>query len=74
MARQRESFLTTTQGVTLAKDDLVAFYMDPKLKAAPYYGVGCNVMVLKHAVSGNQVTNYYTTDFFSSTILPHLKM
>ena len=55
MARQRESFLTTTQGVTLAKDDLVAFYMDPKLKAAPYYGVGCNVMVLKHAVSGNQV-------------------
>jgi outer membrane protein W len=51
----REAFLTTTQAVTLAMGDLVAFYIDPKVKAAPYFGVGFNVMVLKHAKSGDQV-------------------
>lgn len=51
---QRETFLTTTQAVTLAMGDIIAFYIDPKQKAEPYYGVGCNVMVLKHSKSGSQ--------------------
>ena len=58
---QRETFLTTTQAVILAMGDIIAFYIDPKQKADPYYGVGCNVMVLKHSKSGTQAS---TTFFF----------
>jgi|FrelakmetLWP11LW_1041352.scaffolds.fasta_scaffold118664_2 hypothetical protein len=55
LARQRGTYLTTTQGVSLAMGDIIAFYIEPKVEAAPFSNVGCNVMVLKHANSGNQV-------------------
>jgi hypothetical protein len=55
LARQSGTYLTTTEAITLAMGDIIAFYIDPKQKAAPYYGVGCNVMVLKHT-PGSKVT------------------
>ena len=57
VARQRGTFLTTTQAVSLAMGDIIAFYIDPKVTAEPFPVVGCNVMVLKHANSGIQVSN-----------------
>ena len=44
----RVKFLTTTQGIGLCVGDLINFYVDPKMEAAPYTGVACNVDVLKH--------------------------
>ena len=65
VSKKQGTYLTTTLAVTLAMGDLIAFYIDPKLKAGAYYGVGCNVLVLKHANSGDAVIQltfyfYYT--------------
>lgn len=59
LKNQRETFLMTTQAVALAMGDIIAFYIDPKQKADPYYGVGCNVMVLKHSKSGSQARSKF---------------
>ena len=59
VSKKPGTYLTTTLAVTLTMGDLIAFYIDPKQKAAPYYGVGCNVLVLKHANSGDAVINLH---------------
>jgi hypothetical protein len=59
VAKMEGTYLTTTLAVTLAMGDLIAFYIDPKQRAAPYYGVGCNVLVLKHANSGDAVRLFF---------------
>ncbi len=41
-------FLTTTQGVELAKEDLITFAVDTKQRVEGYTAVGCNITVLKH--------------------------
>jgi len=39
--------LTTTQGIGLRIGDLVNFYIDANVTAAPYHAVACNVDILK---------------------------
>ena len=49
--KRKGFFLTTTQGVGLAPSDLVAYYLEPSQQIEVFAGVGCNVIILRHANS-----------------------